>query len=89
MKFLDYLLIAFVASAVVAAIVSIVKKAKNGSCCCGCSACKKYTGDKKRRANALFAKSKRLSMTKPTNKIKQSKNSQKTKTRGEKPRVFC
>ena len=49
MKFLDYLLIAFVASAVVAAIVSIVKKAKNGSCCCGCSACKKYTGDKKKK----------------------------------------
>ena len=49
MKFLDYLLIAFVASAIVAAIVSIVKKAKNGSCCCGCSACKKYTGDKKKK----------------------------------------
>ena len=49
MKFLDYLLIAFVASAVVAAIVSIVNKAKIGSCCCGCSACKKYTGDKKKK----------------------------------------
>ena len=49
MKFLDYLLIAFVVSAVIAAIVSIVKKAKNGNCCCGCSACKKYnTGDNKK-----------------------------------------